>query len=389
MKRPLAQTLGGTSLIGMVLFAACTQDHPVAPIAPIALPTGPLAIWIAPQPCQISLINPFHDNSYFATYIPTAGVVCDVRWHLSYPPNNDAFRGIYWFPDDPPSPAYSLFSTEINYTTYQNGPIEIILDSAVTNFSLVLSKERSGLSWEPAVLSPGHYMVAFNASGQEIGRVDFDAGGMISEKTLSVKGIRKVLVYPVIAHSDGWGDIPEAVGHRVSFAPDCAPTGDPLLDHPDFKAKYDSLMKRSNVYDPNPLNRREWGMLTHDDPNAPNGIRIDWPSVGGTAVCGVDFASLAPFSADTRGTIHNHMWMAGEIDPCGTPETRNKPFNPDVNGGAGDGDWDLPIGREHYVFTLDRIFRLTRSVPRGAARRNNPYRWKKGSNGCFSQYAPL
>lgn len=328
--------------------------------------------------CQVA----YPGGTWFMTPIPTTNTTCGITWSMYFPKGNmsSAEYGILWagtqLTGDGRNPLFQVGS----YGDIQNGPLQITFNNKIKNVTITMNY----------VSNPGHGIAAYDANNAKVDTATLDANGSVM---LPALGIRKVVIYPVVTGTWNGNQVVDGVTHLMSFEPDstCPPTTDSILDHPDFKARYDSLMKLSNVDDSITMNRREWGMLMHDDPSAPNGIRIDWPSVGGTAVCFVDFGLLAPYPADTRGTIHNHLWREKELNPCpgpSNPEASNKPFIPDVNGGAGDGDWDLPIGREHYVFTPDRIFKLTRSVPSGAARRNNPYRWKKGSDSCFSQYSP-
>jgi hypothetical protein len=168
----------------------------------------------------------------------------------------------------------------------------------------------------------------------------------------------------------------------------CARTGDPVLDNPDFPSRYDSLMKLSKVADTVRINRREWGMLYRNDPLSPTGVSIDWPTITSNSPCYVDFGQVYPFPANVAGTIHDHLWKEHELNPCGTEKTKDQPFRPRDNGGAGDNDWELPGASGGYVFTPDYVFRLPKGVPRGNARRLNPYQWKKSRNGCLARATP-
>jgi hypothetical protein len=307
---------------------------------------------------------------------------------MSYPPNGSIYWAIWWFPDSPPTQTqpYTLFSTAYEHTTFQKGPIEIVLDAPVTNFSLILTKANSGLSWETTVLSAGHYMVAYDSVGQEIGRVDFDAGGLVSEKSLTMRGIRKVLVYPVIIHTDpGFGPIPEAVDHRVSFTVDCPPVADPIIDSDDFKSRYDSLMKRSLRQTPeNGGFGEETATRAFYNPDTKR-IEIDWPNITDDPPhpCHVTIpAYTGPRTLWTR--IHSHVFTTGSVDVayCGILG----PYNPKANGGSLDesGDWENSVGQGDYIFTPEWIFRLPPGTPKDQ-RANNPFRWKKGANGCFTR----
>lgn len=190
-----------------------------------------------------------------------------------------------------------------------------------------------------------------------------------------------------VGMNDGYGDT-DFNDVVISVRVLCAATNDSILDHPDFRSRYDSLMKVSNVTDTIRVNRKEWGMFMHRDPSAPNGVRLDWPSVTSNATCYISWDAQGPFPSDTLGTIHDHLWREGEPDPCGMDEkTRNIPWNPRINGGGSDFDWELP-GSVHYVFTQEWVFKLPKGVPRGPQRRRNPFQWKKSANGCFSLAPP-
>jgi hypothetical protein len=186
-----------------------------------------------------------------------------------------------------------------------------------------------------------------------------------------------------VGMNDGYGDndFNDVV---ISVRVICAATNDSILDHPDFRSRYDSLMKVSKVTDSVRLNRQEWGMFMHRDPSAPNGIRIDWPSVTSNRTCYISWP--VPFPPDTLGNIHDHLWREGELDPCGDEKTRDQPFNPRINGGGSDFDWELP--GIQYVFTPEWVFKLPKGVPRGVQRTRNPFQWKKNANGCFTLAPP-
>jgi hypothetical protein len=218
MKPSLSHMLRYKPLIALVFLAACAKDTPFAPGGPTATPGTPSSTWVSPQPCQIGL--PDYDPWYYYTLIPTSSTVCGVGWSMYFPPNNDLYRGIYWFPDDPAPAPMTLFSSGYYAPWGLYGPIEITLNGAVKDFSLVLeSKERT--FWPEYTVFPlrsGHYMVALDAAGQRLDSVSFDANVMVSEKTLRVQGIRKVLLYPVIKRYDGAAPIPDEVVYRASFA---------------------------------------------------------------------------------------------------------------------------------------------------------------------------
>lgn len=384
MKRPPRQALRHSRLVGLIILAACTNDNPVAPSSSaIAIPTGALSTWVSSQPCQIGFSNPFNDDDSFGTPLPTASYACGVRWQMTFPPNGEAVPGIWWFPDDPPTQTpYTHFSIGPRYAAWQTGPIEITFTPAVSRFNLVLSKEESGLSWETAVLSSGHYMVAFDSTGQEIGRVHFDSGGVVSEKALSVRGIRKVLVYPVIVHSEpGQWPIAEAVGHRVSFSPDCPPVADPIIDSDDFRSRYDSLMRASRQTMEHMFGR-EWGMRGWINPNTMK-VEIDWPTYTDNNPCHVTIGASTGDPRIPLTRIHSHVFVTGsdETIVCGV----FGPYVPQANGGSlnESGDWDNSAGQGDYIFGPEWIFKLRPNTPL-TDRPKNPFRWKKGANGCFS-----
>lgn len=218
MKQPLLRT-GPANLIGLFLMAACNGDGPVAPTKPAASPATPLSTWVSPQPCQIGL--PYNGSGYFYTLMPIGSSACGVGWSMYFPPNSDAYRGIYWYDDDPATPFYTLFSSGYYYAAWGlYGPIELTFNSAVKNFSLVVeSKERTFFpEYTVFPLRSGTYMVALDAAGQRLDSVSFDANVMVSEKSFQISGIKKILIYPVIKRYDGAAPIPDDMVYRASFA---------------------------------------------------------------------------------------------------------------------------------------------------------------------------
>lgn len=240
MKVPLSRVLSYKPLIPLLFFAACT-DEVVAPRAkPIS--AKPLATWVSPQPCQIGFVSPpnppNYETPYFGTIVPTPGTTCGVSWSLNFPYSN-YYGGHYgpkyaigWTRDvgDGPGSFATFFMVGGSWwdygeegNEYQSGPLEIAFSGKVKNFSIVLSKDHSNLT---GPLQAGHYMVAYDSVGIEVGRANFDAGGLTSEKTIAVDGIRKVVVYPVkIGFYDLYQiDQVETVHHRASF--DVDPPGE-------------------------------------------------------------------------------------------------------------------------------------------------------------------
>jgi hypothetical protein len=232
-------------------------------------------------------------------------------------------------------------------------------------------------------------MVALDSLGQELARVDFEAGVQVSERTLAVRGIRKVLIYqPTDDHQGNGQPTTETSSQRTSFAVDtiCPPAGDPVLDSPDFQQAYDSLMRMSRE-DPmggrpfpresstrgyyNPTTQKiEIGpeFFTQNDP-----CHVTTPAYDG------------PRQVATR--IHTHPFTTGSYDVQICSRIPGDRYDPQANGGSRNesGDWDNSTGAlGDYIVGPEWIFRLPPGTPVDQ-RPFNPNRWKKGANGCFTR----
>lgn len=175
----------------------------------------------------------------------------------------------------------------------------------------------------------------------------------------------------VVGMNDGYGDTDYndvIIDVQVIFY--CPPSNDPIIDHRDFRSRYDSLMKASKV-DSAVGSRREWGMTVVLDPNAPSGIRINWPQILGTQ-CEVSI----PYDPLALADIHSHPYWDGEANPCTSPV----PFIPDHNGGGSSKDWIAPY--PGYVATPKWLFKLDPSTPE-RDRWKNPWRYEVTKRGCF------
>jgi hypothetical protein len=374
-------------IVSVGFTAACSRDTPMGLNERIArAPATPSLTWVSPQPCQIWY--PSLNQTYeFGTPTPASNSACGIGWNIDFPYNGSLYHWIWWFPDSTPSSQWTLFSIGEDNFNVQFGPIEITFNKAVQNFTLNLIKAPTQNYWESPVLSPGHYMVALDSAGQRIDSVAFDAGGASSEKTLAVGRIRKVLLYPVIHVDDGGSPISEGVQHRASFAVDstCPPVSDPVIDSPDFKAAYDSLIKMSlKATMENMFMGQESYTRAFYNPDTKQ-IEIDYPAPDATDhnACHVTI----PGYTGTRtvwSRIHTHIFTTGSTDIafCGILG----PYDPQANGGSLDesGDWDNSAGQGDYIFTPEWIFRLPPGTPKDQ-RAKNPFRWKKGANGCFTR----
>ena len=174
-----------------------------------------------------------------------------------------------------------------------------------------------------------------------------------------------------VGMNDGYGDTDyNDVVVSVNVIFHCPQSNDPIINHPDFKSRYDSLMRASKV-DSAVSSRREWGMTIVLDPNAPSGIRINWPQVQGTQ-CKVSIPSDPLALAD----IHSHPYWEREANSCTAPVL----FLPDDNGGGSDDDWAGP--NPAYVATPQWLFKLDPTTP-PRDRWKNPWRYEVTKRGCF------
>jgi len=239
MERRISFAVSGTVLGAGLLLAACSPDLPTVRRFDPIQEAHPAMTWISSQPCQFSAppngtVN-YPGSPNWATDVPTTGSACNVGWSLNFPwtpiYGNGPLYGVEWTRDaaDPVGNAATRFMIPASYYTngvasgLQNGPLEIAFGATVRNVSLVLSKDSANAGG----LLAGHYMIALDSAGLQIGRADFDAGVDVSEKTILVGGIRKVIVYPVkVGHRDDYNvDIVEKVHHRISYAPDIVEPG--------------------------------------------------------------------------------------------------------------------------------------------------------------------
>jgi hypothetical protein len=175
-----------------------------------------------------------------------------------------------------------------------------------------------------------------------------------------------------VGMNDGYGDTDYndvIISVRVIFH--CAPSGDFVLDHPDFKSRYDSLMKISKV-DSAVGRRQEWAMRVVPDPNAPAGMRINWPEFPG-GPCG----GSVSFDSSTIAMIHSHPYFENELN---TPCWGTVPYLPDWNGGGSPEDWTLGI--RSYAATPQWIFRFDPAVAE-RDRWKNKWRYQVTPRGCF------
>jgi hypothetical protein len=370
----------------LVVLAACTGDTSTAPKSRGRLERPRLATWVdRPQPCVIGV--PFIEGqTWIGRYTTNVYSACGVNAQMYWPPG-DTFNGNYaaWFTDyEGLVVGDSLTQFKVNFTnSNQEGPLEITFNKAVKNVSVTMDR-CPGCTTDTVLLHAGHYMTALDSAGNELGRIDFDAGVRISEKTLAISRIRKVVVYPLVLGPTQNGSTPvEKVQHRVAFAVDstCPPTVDPLLDHPDFKNGFDSLMAHSRVSNPDPAGRREMSMYSYLN-SSTGEIMIDPLDFTTNNPCQViSPAPLPPQGWVYYAKIHTHPYFEGEnVSFC--PGITG-PYNPRKNGGGSPGDWDSAVNRE-YVLTPEFAFRLDANTP-VEERPYNPNMWKKGAMGCYSR----
>jgi hypothetical protein len=290
------------------------------------------------------------------------------------------------------SAAFSAARVQTGATSLSASGTSISLSAGESILVTVISTECSGNPETVKVYGVISGVVASGScatlTGTTITLGPATASGTISFKaTHEVYGegpaglVNELVPGYTVGMNDGYGDT-DYDDVIISVFIVCPPVGDSIIDHPDFRSRYDSLMKVSRVDDTVRLNRREYGMFVRTDASAPGGIRIDWPNITSNAVCGVTF----PDSLDgVVAMIHDHLWREGELDPCGDARTKNKPFNPRVNGGGSDFDWAAP--KTSYVFTPEWVFRLTPGTAK-QDRPKNPNQWRQSPNGCFLHEPP-
>ena len=240
MNVPLSPLLGRLIVVvSVVALPACSPDTPTTPGQQRFAPTGIRSTWVSPQPCQIAEPSPHwppgsYDYLDYGTFVPTPGSSCGVSWSLYYPKLNQQLANDYtvnWVRDSGTvqgdlATYFSVGHTYFGWPNHQEsmpqiGPLEITFNSAVKNFSIVMTKDLAGAGG----LKVGHYMVALDADGSQLARADFESGVEVSEKSLLVSRIRKVVVYPVnVGGTDSFGNaLVEFVYHRASFALDSLP----------------------------------------------------------------------------------------------------------------------------------------------------------------------
>lgn len=160
----------------------------------------------------------------------------------------------------------------------------------------------------------------------------------------------------------------------------CPTLGDAVLDHPSFASRYDSLMKVSNVTDPNPDNHREWSMWIYSDSS---GLQIEWPHYTQFDPCGV-VAGPADSTKLVYAKMHSHAFAEGaDISRCGQLE----PYDPRANGGSHDDDWDIAVQLGEYVVSPNFVARLIPGTPK-TDRPFNQNMWERNSNKCWNKAQP-
>lgn len=177
--------------------------------------------------------------------------------------------------------------------------------------------------------------------------------------------------YFTVGMNDGYGDTDYndvIISVQVIFH--CAPSGDAILDLPDFRSRYDSLMKISKV-DSAVGRRQEWGMRVVLDPNSPSGMSVNWPEFQG-GPCGVELS----WDNSTIALIHSHPYFDNELSPCTAPV----PYISDWNGGGSPEDWAVP--KRPYSATPQWIFRFDPAVAE-RDRWKNKWRYQVTSRDCF------
>lgn len=363
-------------LVTTTLLAIACQSDLTPPLSSSRAPDHlrkPVGDLILTLPCRIGYDN--GGATYFDTPVPTNGTVCGIAWNLSYPAGNMTPRE-YTFGwrsggfDQPGQPV----QTWVNgmYGDVQNGPLEVTFSKKVANVTVYLS----------LMSDPGHYMLAFDSSGSRIDSAGWSGTGG-GEATLDVGNIRKVLLYPVVTYTTpGGNNLVDGVTHRLSFEPDttCPPTDNPILDHPDFKNRFDSLMKHSMV-DSAVTKRREVAVYAYM--NATTGeIMLDPFEWSAYNPCVVVSQANPPSGWMYFAKIHTHPYFEGEnVSHC--PGTPPGPYNPRANGGGGKSDWENAILWE-YVLTPEWAFKLRSGTPE----EDRPYNadmWKRGTNGCYTR----
>ena len=362
----------------------------------------PSATWVSPQPCQIGKNDPYTYFDVVEWTSPTGASACGVFWQISHDDHGFANpTSNFFFPDDPPTKLYTRWSTG-NPQNYQWGPTVILLIPGagipgleVKEFTLEITRQSQH---PPNVLSAGYYMVALDTAGRELARADFDAGVPVSQRTLAVSGIAKVLLYPVTS-DDGSGPLTEGASYRASFAADttCPPTGDPVLD---TKAVRDGLKQALANSNPNATpgsgQKREHGGIVWRDANG-NFYTQEVPDPNATE-CSFHttvFASVPiPPGAQAEAFYHTHP--SGKFEPtygCGSgwaayPGDGLRPAAADPDdpkaGGGSPLDWkqhETPGDFPDYVITkTGRVYKLDNQWYNN--RSKNPNKYSTDTMGC-------
>lgn len=165
----------------------------------------------------------------------------------------------------------------------------------------------------------------------------------------------------------------------LSIAVSCPPANDSILDHPDFKSRFDSLMKLSNISAP-VGSRNEWAFNVYRDSTSAGGIRLGQPTASGSE-CGMNMP--APIDPTIMAVVHSHPHFKGDnmVTACGKQNAI--PYNPGANGGGSEKDWayQRQFGIDVYAITPEESHLL----PRGSVAPlvPNPYRWKRTINACW------
>lgn len=171
---------------------------------------------------------------------------------------------------------------------------------------------------------------------------------------------------------------------RVQVNP-CPPTGDPLLDSPDFRRRLEHDLQASGIGNPNDQQRTEIGGLW-------------WLNANDSSV---RYLPITPDSANNCGLWwrgENHPGMPGEIligghhthpywpndiiSGCGGDNVPGR-YDPSRTGGGSLDDWLSTDGLGVPEYTTDptHFYRLDPGTP-PSDRPLNPHRWTRGPDGC-------
>ena len=166
----------------------------------------------------------------------------------------------------------------------------------------------------------------------------------------------------------------------------CPPVGeDPIVNDIQFRQVSDSLLKLSNLSDPQRENRRE--RLAFVWRNSATGtLRFDISPIVGNA-CDISVASPPDAGLESLvGVVHTHPTYAGENVKVACGNAKARPYNPRANGGGSNEDWKSATSyyfADVYAVAPQYIHRLDHELRDRSMWGKNPVSWKRDvATGC-------